>query len=884
MINRNLQKSDVDGNPNLWMMGGYEQRKSWNVSPSCNRIRPPPEAGYSYLQAEYSQSQEQLALQSANVSRSPSLHHPKYEGGPDLGSSPITHQMSVPISAVPSTPYSQRAPYVLGMGVTNTIYPTSPQTPARQSIDNWSSPINRSMGGPYSQSGLNPHLCIPQNIPPPYALNAGQRILRPSQRPHAPITYDNMQQTQRDSTLQGQNTNQLLLQQMQENNFAGHYGQSHGHSRGLSAPALAVDLSNEVPASMTPMSAKQYRGGPGNSQYVASGNSAASVFNSHRSSPTPVHLANMGPDPPAMRRFRSRAQLMPMSIKSKYRRALPDGGFVSPLIALTTQLASTYHICDSSFNYNLSRNPRRVLTEPSEGKLNNGCDNEDSDYILYVNDVLGCDDNRRYLVLNVLGKGTFGQVVKCQNMATKEVVAVKIIKNKPAYFNQSMMEVSILEHIQENVDKEDKRCMLRLKDKFVHKEHLCLVFELLSMNLYEIIKKNNFHGLDINLVRVFAQQMLDALSALKDAGLIHCDLKPENILLRRNDSTAIKIIDFGSACHERQTVYTYIQSRFYRSPEVILGLPYTSSIDMWSLGCIIAELFIGLPIFPGTSEYDQWSRIVTSLGIPPNWMLEMGRNTDRLMKKYVDQFGMKHYRLRTLEEHNREFKADEKPSKQYLNSSDIKKIIMTYPMRDNMSKQEVAIEQQQREALYDFIRGLLIFNPFERWTPRQALAHPFITQRSFAGPYTPTQTLPVGPVSSSITPSNQYATVPHPRVRQGWQPQMGTQPRPLQQCQPSQQAQSQSQQMRGIDGSQQMVLPQDVNKVPAPPAVPPNLSLKAQHPGRTRLRAATISYTSDGSSVPAPIQRAAALVDPADRIYGGPGAAFISPSESLQNR
>jgi dual specificity protein kinase YAK1 len=80
------------------------------------------------------------------------------------------------------------------------------------------------------------------------------------------------------------------------------------------------------------------------------------------------------------------------------------------------------------------------------------------------------------------------------------------------------------------------------------------------------------------------------------------------------NSPQIKVIDFGSACHERQTVYTYIQSRFYRSPEVLLGLPYSGAIDMWSLGCIVVELFLGLPIFPGTSEFNQVSRITDMLG------------------------------------------------------------------------------------------------------------------------------------------------------------------------------------------------------------------------------------------------------------------------------
>jgi dual specificity protein kinase YAK1 len=131
-----------------------------------------------------------------------------------------------------------------------------------------------------------------------------------------------------------------------------------------------------------------------------------------------------------------------------FRRAHPDGGFISPLQALTTQLPATYRICNPSFQYESSRNPRRVLTKPSKGTKNDGYDNEDSDYILYVNDILGSDDTNnknRYLILDVLGQGTFGQVVKCQNLKTQEVVAVKVVKNRTAYFNQSMMEVSVLD-------------------------------------------------------------------------------------------------------------------------------------------------------------------------------------------------------------------------------------------------------------------------------------------------------------------------------------------------------------------------------------------------------------------------------------------------------
>lgn len=162
----------------------------------------------------------------------------------------------------------------------------------------------------------------------------------------------------------------------------------------------------------------------------------------------------------------------------------------------------------------------------------------------------GSDGTCRYLILDILGQGTFGQVVKCQNMKTHEVVAVKVVKNKPAYFNQSMMEVTILElvrvllsilpsgidpvvlQLNGQCDPQDEHHILRLRDSFIHKNHLCLVFELLSSNLYELIKQNQFQGLSTQLVKVFTAQLLDALNILKEARLIHCDLKPENILLK----------------------------------------------------------------------------------------------------------------------------------------------------------------------------------------------------------------------------------------------------------------------------------------------------------------------------------------------------------------
>ncbi|CAG8568050.1 8264_t:CDS:2, partial [Acaulospora morrowiae] len=434
-------------------------------------------------------------------------------------------------------------------------------------------------------------------------------------------------------------------------------------------------------------------------------------------------------------RIRSKSDLRPQPAS---RRKDSAKGSVSPLKALTVYLTSTYHNINPNFRYELSHNPRRVLTKPSKGVKNDGYDNEDNDYILYVNDILGSEEGQKYLILDILGQGTFGQVVKCQNLKTKEMVAVKVVKNKPAYFNQSMMEVTILELLNNTWDKHDQHHILRLLDTFIHRRHLCLVFELLSVNLYELIKQNQFRGLSTNLVRVFTAQLLDALTVLNEARIIHCDLKPENVLLKNLESPTIKVIDFGSACHERQTVYTYIQSRFYRSPEVLLGLPYSSSIDMWSLGCIAAELFLGLPLFPGSSEYNQVSRIVEMLGVPPPYMIEVGKTEHEYFDRYINEHGQKKYRLKTMEQYMKDNNCVEQPSKRYFSATTLPEIIKSYPiMRKGVTQKDIEKEMQSRLAFIDFIQGLLNLNPIERWSPQQAKLHPFITGEKFNGKFVP---------------------------------------------------------------------------------------------------------------------------------------------------
>ncbi|XP_048325580.2 dual specificity protein kinase YAK1 homolog isoform X1 [Ziziphus jujuba] len=435
-----------------------------------------------------------------------------------------------------------------------------------------------------------------------------------------------------------------------------------------------------------------------------------------------------------------------------------------PLVArLTKDIVETYQICNSQFKYSEELNPKRYLTSPSTGVLNDGYDNVNSDLILNVNYVLvNSDTQRRYIVKDVLGHGTFGQVAKCWIPETSSFVAVKIIKNQPAYYQQALVEVSILTMLNKKYDPEDKHHIVRIFDYFVYQRHLCICFELLDTNLYELIKLNHFRGLSLSIVQLFSKQILRGLALLKDAGIIHCDLKPENILLCTSVKRGeIKIIDFGSACMEDRTVYSYIQSRYYRSPEVLLGYQYTTAIDMWSFGCIVAELFLGLPLFPGASEFDLLRRMIEILGgQPPDYVLKEAKNTSKFFKciasihdvenREVSAGSKSAYQALTEEEYEaRELK---KPSlgKEYFNHMNLEAIVNNYPYRKNLPKEDIIRESQIRLALIDFLRGLVEFDPAKRWSPFQASKHPFVTGEPFTCPYIPPPETPHVPVAQNM--------------------------------------------------------------------------------------------------------------------------------------
>lgn len=211
--------------------------------------------------------------------------------------------------------------------------------------------------------------------------------------------------------------------------------------------------------------------------------------------------------------------------------------------------------------------------------FNNGFDDEKGNYKFVKHDHI----QYRYEMLKILGKGTFGQVIKCFDHKKREFCAVKIVRNESNFNRQAQEEIRILELLKKQ-DKLDQMNIIHIYDSFTFRNHVCITFELLSINLEELNEKKNYKGFSIQFVKRVTYSVLKSLEALNKNKLIHCDLKPENILLKEYGHSSVKVIDFGSSCHENERIYTYIQSRFYRAPEVILGMNYGMPIDMWSLG------------------------------------------------------------------------------------------------------------------------------------------------------------------------------------------------------------------------------------------------------------------------------------------------------------
>ncbi|XP_022859090.1 probable serine/threonine-protein kinase clkA [Olea europaea var. sylvestris] len=321
---------------------------------------------------------------------------------------------------------------------------------------------------------------------------------------------------------------------------------------------------------------------------------------------------------------------------------------------------------------------------------------ENKDLPIVLNSVIA----GRYYVTEYLGSAAFSKVVQAHDLHLGMDVCLKIIKNDKDFFDQSLDEIKLLKFVNKH-DPADEHHILRLYDYFYHQEHLFIVTELLRANLYEFQKFNRESGgepyFTLQRLQVITQQCLEALAYLHDLGIIHCDLKPENILIRSYRRCEIKVIDLGSSCFQKDNLSLYVQSRSYRAPEVILGLSYDQKIDLWSLGCILAELCSGEVLFPNEAIPMLLARMIGTLGPIDMDILQRGQETHKYFTKEYDLYHIN----------------EETDQLEYI------------------IPEETSLEHQLQvsdSGFVEFVRYLLETNPKRRPTARQALEHSWLSQ------------------------------------------------------------------------------------------------------------------------------------------------------------
>lgn len=321
----------------------------------------------------------------------------------------------------------------------------------------------------------------------------------------------------------------------------------------------------------------------------------------------------------------------------------------------------------------------------------------------------------RYHVLQNLGRGMFSSVVRATDTMTNKLVAIKIVRNNDTMRKAGIKEIEILKDLAAS-DPEDKKHIIKLERSFEHKGHLCMVFENLSLNLRELLKKfGRDVGINLKAIRAYAQQLFLGLSLLRKCQYLHADLKPDNILV--NDARNIlKICDLGSASSiEENITAPYLVSRFYRAPEIILGVPYDYGIDMWSVGCTLFELYTGKILFTGRNNNAMLRSIMECRGKFPNKVLRKGN----LTYQYFDDL----LNFQSIEE-------DKLTGRTVTKMMDIKAKPVR-GLRERLTPKGKRVDEQERkevELFADLLDKCLDLRGDKRITPSEALRHPFVTR------------------------------------------------------------------------------------------------------------------------------------------------------------
>ena len=316
----------------------------------------------------------------------------------------------------------------------------------------------------------------------------------------------------------------------------------------------------------------------------------------------------------------------------------------------------------------------------------------------------------RYVVIQYLGSGTFCHTVQCEDLQGRgkhRFVCVKVSKNTKDILDQNLWEVKLLKLLSRRVSAEERALLPTLLNVFYYRETLFIVYELLRDNLYHIYKYIEECQLPkyftTERLREVSRQCLQTLAVLHSRDVIHCDLKPENILISSLTSCLVKVIDYGNAYLHYDQRCSYVQSRAYRAPEVVLGLAYSPKVDLWSLGCILMELLTNRLLFDNRSVQSLLASHIALLGPFPKRILQEGQLSDYYFAP--------------------------RDAQQTLVGKHEGRICRLHPTQTSLAA------LCERHGCADpnfpsFIQALLAIDPQERLSAEAALQHPFIQQQS----------------------------------------------------------------------------------------------------------------------------------------------------------
>ena len=358
---------------------------------------------------------------------------------------------------------------------------------------------------------------------------------------------------------------------------------------------------------------------------------------------------------------------------------------------------------DEDVQARLCQMSMRVVYDPTHNGL------EESVNFPIAADTLVAD---RYQIVDYLGAGVFSRAVQCIERQSGKTVCIKIVRNNKDFLDQSLGEIKLLRYLNEN-DPNDSYHIVRMYDFFYFREHLFIVCELLRDNLYELYKYVAKSGwppyFTLARVRSIGRQMMTALSYIHSLDLLHCDVKPENILIKSLSRCVVKLIDFGSSSFIRDPHSSYVQSRSYRAPEVVCGLPYGQKIDVWSLGCILAEVYTGKPLFDNRTAQTLIASQIAYGGMLPRRYMASGKHAHKYF--YNERIFMS-----TENENGEEVYAYLRP----------KPVVMAE--RLGCGGGTGATANQEEAVFVDFMSRLLSVDDDLRLSASAALDHRFLTE------------------------------------------------------------------------------------------------------------------------------------------------------------